>query len=398
MPLRPFIAASLLVGACTFSGGDDDPADDVADDVVDDIPVLPGGELGPAGDGTAACTVGNLWAGNPLYAGSEPPRPSGTLLLEDPPLEWRDVEHGGGRFFTHVGQELWGGERDTARRFAGDRQDGMAFGHGLCAEARLASTSGIAVLPDDSLVVADAAANALVRITDPLGDHCRVDYLAGTAAAYAEIPPGDPPGAGFVDGLGANARFSGPARPVADAHGNVYVIDQSGTAIRRIRRTGGLEGMVTTVPRARGMQAAWLDLAVRGEELVAVGGADQSWVVAIDPLSGTVSVLAHVPTDVRLQSVAVHGERVFVSGGGRIWEIAPGGAILVAGGYSLTELAQFPFEGYDPAATQDALELALPSEGHEQPNQFLTWTGDGLLFTAHVGARGHYVEAIACDE
>ena len=61
----------------------------------------------------------------------------------------------------------------------GKRGRGYPFNKGACKAARLVTISGMALMPDGSLVVADSNANCLVRVTDPLGPKCAVSYFVG---------------------------------------------------------------------------------------------------------------------------------------------------------------------------------------------------------------------------
>jgi len=385
---------SLTLGACAAldlpTGGDD------------------GG--GGGGGGESPCTVGNLFAGDPLYNGDATPSPSGTPLRADPPLAWRDAVVDGARVFTHTGQEIWGGDRSGVHRIVGARQDGLAqFRAGACADARLAYTDGIAILPDGSLIVADFNANAVVKITDPMGPGCAMSYYAGTAEALATVSPGSPPNVGDADGTGGAARFALPLKPVTDGHGTVYLLDHGNGAIRKITPAGAV-GMVSTVPFSfTEDDVEWEDLAMRGGKLIVIGNSfgASSYVVEVDPGSGAYQILiggdatlfppADPGSNVVLASVVSDGSRVFVSGSGRIWQIADGGeAIHAAGGYGPSELIDFPFAGYDPAAEHDALDIALKSIGDAQSSQFMTFDGDSLYFAARGTGTGAYVLDISC--
>jgi hypothetical protein len=92
--------------------------------------------------------------------------------------------------------------------------------------ARFDTPSGIAVLPDGSLVVADQG-NHRIR-------HVELD---GTVTLFAGS--GDPD---FLDGAASDARFDTPLDVAADDAGNVYVADGENHVIRRIAA-----GVVTTV-------------------------------------------------------------------------------------------------------------------------------------------------------
>ena len=77
------------------------------------------------------------------------------------------------------------------------------------------SPYGVAVLPNDDIVVADWIARVIRRVT-----------LAGVVTTFAG--DGGPPGT--IDGPAAAARFDRPRGLAADAAGNVYVSDDLGVA------------------------------------------------------------------------------------------------------------------------------------------------------------------------
>ena len=87
---------------------------------------------------------------------------------------------------------------------------------------------GLAVLPDDSLVVADYGLRTLRKVT-----------AAGVVTTIA----GDGGPAGTMDGPGASARFVNPQAVAADANGVVYVSDIGAHRIRRV----GTDGTVMTL-------------------------------------------------------------------------------------------------------------------------------------------------------
>jgi hypothetical protein len=115
----------------------------------------------------------------------------------------------------------------TKRALAGNAAcTGGADGQG--ASATFTDPYGLAVLPDDSIVVADYGLRVLRKIT-----------TAGVVTTFA----GDGGPAGTIDGPARSARFVRPQAVAADAQGVVYVSD---TGTNRIRRVG-LGGMVTTL-------------------------------------------------------------------------------------------------------------------------------------------------------
>ncbi len=109
--------------------------------------------------------------------------------------------------------------------FAGSPSDGSA--NGASSIARFYNPHNIAVDTSSNLYVADTQ-NSVIRKITPLGV---VSVLAGTVGV-----------SGSVDGLGANALFSGPQGVAVDNSGNIYVADTGNNTIRRI--TSG--GMVST--------------------------------------------------------------------------------------------------------------------------------------------------------
>jgi hypothetical protein len=100
--------------------------------------------------------------------------------------------------------------------------------NGTGAGASLNDPYGVAVLPDDSIVVADYTLRVLRRISK-----------TGVVTSFA----GDGGPAGTIDGPAASARFARPQAVAADGNGVVYVSD---TQVHRIRRID-LDGTVTTL-------------------------------------------------------------------------------------------------------------------------------------------------------
>ncbi|HEX7509482.1 MAG TPA: hypothetical protein VF550_22105 [Polyangia bacterium] len=90
---------------------------------------------------------------------------------------------------------------------------------------------GLAVLPDDSIVVADYGLRILRRISK-----------TGVVTGFA----GDGGPAGTIDGPAASARFARPQAVAADGNGVVYVSDTQAHRIRRIAP----DGTVTTLAGA----------------------------------------------------------------------------------------------------------------------------------------------------
>jgi len=142
---------------------------------------------------------------------------------------------------------------------------------GASSSARFHYPSGLAVLSDGSLLVADTDNDTIRGVRDNV-----VRTVAGLAGRVLT-----------ADGVGANARFDAPYATAVDATGVVYVADASAHVIRRI----GTDGAVTTfagLPGAFGIDDGTGD----GARFYAPTG------VAVDP-SGNLYVADRMNSTVR---------------------------------------------------------------------------------------------------
>jgi DNA-binding beta-propeller fold protein YncE len=105
---------------------------------------------------------------------------------------------------------------------------GSGFADGPSATARFFRPFGVAVAPNGTVYVADYL-NHRIRAIDPTTG--TVTTLAGNGTA------------GFFDGPGATAQFTGPSGVTVNSDGTVYVADRGNQRIRAIEST---TGQVTT--------------------------------------------------------------------------------------------------------------------------------------------------------
>jgi sugar lactone lactonase YvrE len=109
--------------------------------------------------------------------------------------------------------------------FAGNGTAGFINGTGTSSEFN--NPAGIAADVAGNIYVADLGNNAIRKIT-----------AAGVVTTLAGVKT-----AGYVDATGTAAAFNHPNGVAVDAAGNVYVADQSNSAIRKITA----DGVVTTI-------------------------------------------------------------------------------------------------------------------------------------------------------
>jgi sugar lactone lactonase YvrE len=121
------------------------------------------------------------------------------------------------------------GENSAVREVAPNGQVTTLFGGSLFGSvgpgdgSELLGLGGLAVDQEGNLFVADQGRNVLWKIS-PTG---QVASFVGVSGGY-----------GRADGIGAAARFSGPAGAAIDQNGNVYVADAANNVIRRIAPGG----------------------------------------------------------------------------------------------------------------------------------------------------------------
>lgn len=113
---------------------------------------------------------------------------------------------------------------------------GNGYADGALNVARFYGPTGTAVDALGNIYVADHENNCIRKIT-PAGI---VSTLAGS------------PGAGYVDGAGATAKFNGPFTLTLDAQGNLFVADGGNSTIRKITPAGLVSSYCGAGPNSAG--------------------------------------------------------------------------------------------------------------------------------------------------
>lgn len=363
------------------------------------------------------CSTATLWAGNPTYDGQPSDRPkSGTALKADPPFHYQNLVFVGNILYTRDAGELWAIDTSAAspveNRIAGLNPTGSnyAFTAGPCTSARIGWIKGIAPLPD-GLVVVDGLSNAVLKVKDPMGKGCTVEYLAGTNTPKQGFNPSTPPNTGDQDGAGAKAKFSNPGPVVTDDAGNAYVYDSDSRKIKKIANDAAhtvstLGGKKIDAPYAiRNMTRI-------GTKLYAIGDdSTKATVVEIDTATGNTRTIIEGRSDAfpplepghsaTLHGITTDGTGLIISGLSAVWYLTTAGKLTHIAGDGVQSI-DFPRTGYDPQAPHPALKAQLPgSRAAPGPNQevgsfeFITYH-HGAIYTR--GARGpaSFVEKISC--
>lgn len=353
-----------------------------------------------------SCKAGALIFGNPQYEGDEKPDPTGQTVTQDPPLLWRGIVLLGGNVYTTTGQEVWGGPVNGAiKRIAGEEQTGIPtyFGEGPCAKTRFGNIYGIAAQRDGSLIVADNAGNAVVKISDPLGPGCRTRVLVGAKGPYA-VRDELARRVGNVDGAAATAKIGNPAWPVTEGSGKIYFLDMAAAMVKVI--DGEINGTVSSVAsvKVEGLES-FRAMTLLDDKLYLAGSTFINGVIVeVDPETKAMRMVKNAggsrfpPLDSSrspaLSSATNDGTHLIVSGRGYIWRVDPksGSVAHIAGRGSSTE---YP-AGYNPAGVYPAKDLFLRirSESNAGTSSFMTWSDNSIYWRGR--DSGAYVLKISC--
>lgn len=184
---------------------------------------------------------------------------------------------------------------------------------GTGADARFDAPSGLALLPDNHLTVADTMNRTLRRVT-PAGE---VSTWAGTTR-------------GFPDGIGLAAELSHPAGVAVGPEGHVYIAEERGCRIRILYADGRLKTFAGTgIPGFREGNASRAQFIAPRAVAAAANGtlfvSDAHRIRAVSP-DGVVSTLAGDEQSGLAGGTAA--EARFNTPGGLLWH--PNGTLYVA--------------------------------------------------------------------
>ena len=354
----------------------------------------------------AVCSDATLLAGNPYFNGElEGWNPAGQPLLADPPLRMRHLADVGGRLAIETQTEVWLADGADVRRLAGDEleQEVQYQPFGPCADVRVMIGNGIAGLPNGDLVLADTRGNGLIELRDPMGT-CTAAPIAGNPEATLEIDLTDDAAAiGDIDGPGADARFYGVQRPVADADGNIYVIDAGNTKVKRVANDAGRT--VSTVFDDGGPEEYFVLAMTAMDGMVYVTGQnavdDMIW--AVDPTApGGEQILfqgrglfEEIDSSQQATLFAAANDGVdllLASNKGYIFRVSTAGDALgaVAGIGSIVD-----FPDIDVSAPVPLDELPLRSYGVGEAD--LLRLGTNFVFTGNAGGVGFHLWSVNCE-
>jgi sugar lactone lactonase YvrE len=322
--------------------------------------------------------VGAWASGVSVYAGAaaEFRGPTGLALLPTGELAVADTGNDRIRLVSADGAGV--------ATIAGDGKPGGRDGAGEL--ARFRQPTGVAAMPDGSLLVADQLNHAIRRLVQD-GGGWRAETYAGAMLEAAT-----------VDGDAAAARFDRPASVATDSQGNAYVADQGSCAIRRIdaatRRVTTLAGSngVGDADAAVGTDARFLEPSAiawtpSGLYVVDAGNA-RIRRVSLDPphavttIAGTTAGLddgdgtaARFRAQLGLAADATGRLFVADTGNHRLRSVVPGGS---AEGTSVRTVAGTGRTG-TALGTGDATDLVLPAGVAVRPDGAL------LVTDAHHG-------------
>lgn len=317
-------------------------------------------------------TKADLFAGNPNYNEPKERAKEGQGLLDNPPLGWRTLFFVGDKLVTTTGPEIWCTDMSAAKpvlkRLAGQevRDNLESLKPGPAAQARFANLSGLALLPDGSLVSADTTGNTVFKVKDPFGPNATVEFLAGTIQAVDGVDPTHPPNAGDVDGPGNKARFSGPQWPAVIGN-DIYVLDEIEQGKVKVKKVaGGAAHPVSTI--AQLPEGVYYGMIALNGKLYAIGNNTKSegFVEEIDPATkATRDVIRGRPDAfesdgaIKVSGLTTDGKGLFITSSGQLLYLTLDGKVTSLAGTG----DWFDYRGgYDPTKTQKPNKVQLVTQ------------------------------------
>ncbi len=332
-----------------------------------------------------------LFAGNPNYDEPKDRAHEGQGLRDDPPLAWRTLLFVDDKLVTTVGQEIWYTDLKATppvvKRLAGkENLTGQSLSPGPGAQARFANISGLALLPDGTLVGADQTGNDIFTVSDPFGPACKVSLIAGTTQAQESVSPGAPPNVGDVDGPGNRARFQLPEWP-AVVGDTIYFIDEGTHKLKKVASDAAhTVTTMTTLPDG----AYYAMITLNGKlYTLANNTTSEGFIVEIDPATGTQREVIRGRSDafesdgaINVSGLATDGQGLFTSQSGQLLYITLDGKVSSLAGTG----DYFDFRGgYDPTKTQKPDQVQLVTMRRVQTagsNVFLAYKDKAVYFSA----------------
>jgi len=237
---------------------------------------------------------------------------------------------------------------------------------GVEGKASFNTPSGLAVLPDGDLIVADTSNNCIRRVS-----------LKGETTTIAGN--GKP---GFADGPGKQALFNGPIGVAADSHGNIYVADSYNDRIRLISTAGQVStiaGKGTPGYADGDRNTALFDtpsgiaLAADDSVIVADTGNDRLRRVNAD---GNVTTLPTTDLSSPIGLAITHDNFLYVTelDRSRVLQIGPDGAtrVIAGGGSGFAD-------GSDEARFNQPAGIAIAPSKDGPPKLYVADSGNHLI-------------------
>ncbi|BCM94473.1 hypothetical protein IAD21_06380 [Abditibacteriota bacterium] len=333
-----------------------------------------------------------LFAGNPNYDEPKDRAKEGQGLRDDPPLAWRTLLFAGDKLVTAVGQEIWFTDLKATppvlKRLAGvENRTGQSLRPGPGGQARFANISGLALLPDGSLVGADQTGNDIFMVSDPFGPACTVSLIAGTTQAQESVSPGNPPNVGDVDGPGAKARFELPEWPAVVGQ-DIYFIDEGKCKLKKIAPDAAhTVSTVTQLPKD-GIYSALI--ALNGKLYTLANNSNsEGFIIEIDPTTGAQREVIKGRSDafegdgaINVSGLTTDGQGLFTSQSGQLLYVTLDGKVKSLAGTGVYFDFQQP---YDPTKPQKADTVQLVTMRRVQTagsNVFMAYKDKAVYFCA----------------